>query len=133
MKIIVTGGRDFHDRDFVFEILNKIHAENRITEVVNGTCPTGADKHSKDWAIANNVKLTLFPADWAKHGKKAGPLRNAEMANYGADLCLAFAGGKGTNNMINEARKAGVKVEFVGDRVWNSIGTTRDLPETSWD
>jgi len=57
------------------------------------------------------------PADWERHGRAAGPIRNQEMADAGADLCIAFPYGigKGTYDMIERARKAGIPVEINPD------------------
>ena len=48
----------------------------------------------------------LFPADWDKHGRAAGPIRNKQMADY-ADVLIAVWDGKsrGTKNMIDEMNK----------------------------
>jgi len=55
-----------------------------------------------------------FPADWSRHGKSAGPIRNRQMLIEGRpDIVVAFPGGKGTANMIKQAVEAGVKVELV--------------------
>jgi predicted Rossmann-fold nucleotide-binding protein len=53
----------------------------------------------------------IFPANWPKHGKGAGFIRNQQMLNEGKpDLMIAFPGGKGTADMIEKAIKAGIKV-----------------------
>lgn len=56
----------------------------------------------------------MFPADWNKHGKAAGPILNAEMAEV-ADALIAFWDGKsrGTANMIQLAKDKGLKVAIV--------------------
>jgi hypothetical protein len=75
----------------------------------------GADMLADNWAIRHEVKRDVYPADWTTHGKKAGILRNAEMLASGVDLVIAFWDGKsrGTKNMIDRAKKAGVPVELV--------------------
>jgi hypothetical protein len=51
------------------------------------------------------------PAEWKKHGKRAGPLRNMRMLEeWKPDGVAAFPGGSGTADMIAQARNAGVKV-----------------------
>ena len=50
-------------------------------------------------------------ADWAKHGRKAGPIRNQRMIDEGRpDLVVAFPGGTGTADMVERARVAGIRV-----------------------
>ena len=61
------------------------------------------------------LKLKVFPADWNKHGRAAGPIRNRDMAEY-ADCLVAFEGGRGTQNMIKTAKELGLKVyDFGGE------------------
>lgn len=58
---------------------------------------------------------TQFHADWAKFGKRAGPIRNAEMAAYAAEangVLIAIKDPldcRGTTSMIEEAEKVGIK------------------------
>ena len=49
-----------------------------------------------------------MPADWTKHGKAAGPIRNQKMLDECPDLVVAFPGGKGTADMVRRAMKAGI-------------------------
>lgn len=72
-----------------------------ITEVVCGEA-AGADTLGKQWAELHGITVKSFPADWDRLGKKAGPIRNAEMGVY-ADGLIAFWDGQsaGTRHMIN--------------------------------
>jgi len=79
-------------------------------EIVCGGC-SGADQMAEEYASMIGLKSKVFMADWDKHGKAAGPMRNAEMAVY-SDYLIAFWDGssRGTKNMIGLARKGGLKV-----------------------
>lgn len=60
------------------------------------------------------VKHLPFEADWHTHGRAAGPIRNRRMIEEGKpDLVVAFPGGRGTANMVNQARAAGIEVREV--------------------
>ena len=108
MRIIVTGGRDYKDEATVTRVLTAI---NRDAELVHGHCPTGADKLADDlWAWYGYWVPERHPADWNLFGKAAGPLRNGEMADLGADICIAFPGGHGTEDMVSKAKHAGIPV-----------------------
>jgi len=110
MRIIVTGGRDYCDFEVVMNELNALLPS--LGTIVHGGA-RGADSLAEEWCQAAGVVSEVHPADWQVHGRPAGMIRNREMAKLGADLCLAFPGGKGTLGMINEARKAGIPVRFV--------------------
>lgn len=99
MRVIIAGPRDFVDEEFIFKNLDRISKSLNITEVVHGKAK-GVDTIAGKWVKYNKIKVTEFPADWDTFGKKAGFLRNKQMAEY-ADYLIAFYGGsKGTGMMI---------------------------------
>ena len=106
MRVLVTGGRSYANRELVQVVLDNANA----TAIIAGGAK-GADALAADWAIANGVQLHEFAADWAGYGPAAGPLRNQRMLDEGKpDRVVAFPGGKGTADMVRRARKAGVEV-----------------------
>lgn len=108
MRVIVAGGRDYQDYNRVKNILDTSIIE--ITEVVCGEA-AGADGLGRKWAEENKIPVTSFPANWNKYKRKAGFLRNTEMAEY-AESLIAFWDGfsKGTNHMIRIARGKNIPV-----------------------
>jgi hypothetical protein len=73
------------------------------------------------WAAINYVRTEVFPADWVRHGRAAGPVRNTRMLNDGEpDLVIAFPGGHGTADMVKQARAAGIEVREIGPRKMRS-------------
>lgn len=111
MKVLVCGGRDFNDAARVHFVLDHYHAEaTGFTLVIHGAA-RGADSLAGQWAILRDVAQRAFPADWNRHGRSAGHKRNAQMLVEGKpDLVIAFPGGRGTADMIRQARAAGVWV-----------------------
>lgn len=111
MKTIIAGSRGFCDYTLLCKSLSCLPWE--VTEVVSGTA-RGADQLGERWGLQTGLPVTRFPADWEKHGKRAGYLRNAEMAEY-ADALVAFWDGssRGTKHMIDLANKAGLQVHTV--------------------
>jgi hypothetical protein len=106
LRVLVTGGRDYADADLVTRALTMLKA----TEVAQGGA-SGADRLAALWAHDNNVPCVTFPADWAKHGKAAGPIRNRQMLDaFRPDVVAAFPGGRGTAHMITHAEDCGVPV-----------------------
>lgn len=117
-RVLVTGSRTWDAPAVVYEALNDVlGAADRPLVVVHGGA-RGADAHAAAWARAN--ALVNWPlvseerreADWARYGKRAGIIRNAEMVNAGADLCLSFIKGNspGATHCTALAEKAGIEV-----------------------
>jgi len=112
--VLCTGGRDFDDVDTVCLTLDHIadvaKLASPVSRVIVGDA-RGADAWVGYWARARNKLLVVYEADWAKHGKRAGILRNAQMlAESKPDIVVAFPGGRGTADMVRRAEKAGVRV-----------------------
>jgi hypothetical protein len=107
--VIATGSRDLKDRRFVYDALDKEHARLPIRLLKHGDY-RGLDRLARDWARERGVLEWPFPADWNTHGPKAGPLRNQQMADSGADDLLRFPGGDGTADMERRARAAKINV-----------------------
>lgn len=115
-RVIIAGGRDFVDYPLLEETCNDMLMEKRQSHhviIVSGHA-SGADALGERYAHENGLDLEAHPADWNKHGKTAGPIRNAEMAAV-ADALIAFWDGKsrGTADMINKARAKGLRVVVV--------------------
>lgn len=115
MRILVCGGRDFLDEGFCWQQLQSFHmsGDGPITEIIHGGA-RGADSFAGRWGKGEHIKVRQFPADWKKHGKAAGPIRNQEMLGTNPDAVLAFKGGKGTADMVRRAEAAGIRVERIG-------------------
>jgi hypothetical protein len=110
ISVLVCGGRDYNDRDTLFAALDKLHRLRTVREVISGMA-RGADTLAIHWARANDLPVREFPADWDRHGRRAGYIRNQQMLDDGQpDLVVAFPGGKGTAMMIDISRKADVPV-----------------------
>lgn len=104
--IIVTGGRDFDDYNKVAEVLELFD----IGLIIQGGA-SGADSLAKRYATLADIECKTFEADWNKHGKAAGPIRNRLMLiEHPNAVVVAFPGGRGTANCIEQALKAGMLV-----------------------
>lgn len=118
-RVIVTGSRKWADRVAVHRALDEQYRalEAGHLTVVHGGCASGADAYAAEWCWWNveaSVVQESHAADWDRHGKAAGPIRNGQMVAKGADLVLAFlqpgAPNNGTRNCIKLARAAGIPV-----------------------
>lgn len=110
VRIIVCGGRDYADRRHVSGVLDKIHTLRGVSEIIQGECPTGADRWAREWAVSYGIKLTRCRAEWEKYKKRAGPIRNRQMLELKPDGVVAFPGGAGTADMCRAAEESGVPV-----------------------
>lgn len=110
MRLIVCGGRDYADQECLFRHLDAFHKAEGVSCVISGAA-RGADALGELWAAARGVACVRFPANWDMHGKAAGHIRNGQMLTEGcADAVYAFPGGRGTANMVAQAKAAGVPV-----------------------
>lgn len=103
MDVIVTGGRDFTDLDFVCKVLDAL----KPTHIIHGGA-SGADTCAKYWAVSRGITHEVFEANWEKYGKAAGPRRNENMVwSCPNAIIVAFPGGAGTANCVETALKDG--------------------------
>lgn len=119
MRILVCGGRNYRNSQFLGQVLSDLTAEN-ISQgdpvtIIHGAA-RGADEMAGAWAMSNRLNMEVYAANWNEDGRAAGPIRNARMLAEGKpDLVVAFSGGRGTADMIAKARRAGVPVHIVGE------------------
>lgn len=111
MKTIVAGSRTITNYDFVWSSIAACPWHNDITEIVSGAAQ-GVDKMGESYARAHpNIKIKRFPAQWDAFGKRAGVMRNKDMAEYSDGLILIWDGqSKGSKNMLSEAKKRGLRI-----------------------
>lgn len=129
MRILVTGSRYWDDYDtftraltVAIETLADELPDDKNIVIVHGAAP-GADSMSERYVahVQNflsgkgyTIRTEQHPAEWDKYGKGAGPIRNKQMVDLGADLVVAFfrrgAQSRGTANCVQQAEKAGLRV-----------------------
>ncbi len=107
LTVIICGGRDFHDRTAVYNVLDKLHATNPFEFVITGGA-RGADSLADSWAVSCGIPRRAVLADWSI-GRHAGAVRNRAMLALAPDLVIAFPGGRGTADMVAQAIHAGIK------------------------
>jgi hypothetical protein len=112
MRVVIFGSRHWKDYQMILRVLTAM--SDRVSLVIGGEAE-GADLLGKKAAKALGLPYSGFPADWEKHGKSAGPIRNQEMIDQAMPtLGLAFHEdpylGKGTKDMFERCLKAGIPV-----------------------
>lgn len=112
MRILICGGRDYKNKERVFEVLDWLVTADEGHHICHGGA-RGADTLAGLWAKSRKVKCTVFPADWSL-GRSAGVLRNLQMLDeFRPQLVIAFPGGRGTFHMQTAARAAGVLIAAI--------------------
>jgi predicted Rossmann-fold nucleotide-binding protein len=125
-RVIVCGGRDFHNRKAVRKALEAVKRKHGPFVVIHG-CARGADTLAGEEARQMELGIMEFPAKWGKYGKKAGFVRNKQMLEEGkADAVIAFAGGRGTAMMVKLAKEANVPVWIRTDYRWDDYISVAD-------
>lgn len=125
MKVLVCGSRDWGDYEAIDRRLSGLPGEHEEITVLHGAASRKvkgdagvpveqsadmlADRAARYWRF----DVQTFPADWKKHGERAGLLRNLAMLDEKPDLVVAFQrnGSRGTQHTIDEARRRGIPVE----------------------
>ena len=115
MKILVCGGREFADKEFLYHFLDELLSdeENMITHVIHGGAH-GADRLAHSWAVSKGIQPVECIAIWRardiEYNARAGLERNLAMLALKPDIVIAFPGGRGTAHMCRIATAAGVPV-----------------------
>lgn len=126
LRVIIAGSRNFDDFSKLMDICNSI-LENTANKygnfdkirIISGTA-RGADRLGEQYAINMRYELSKFYPNWDGLGKRAGYVRNVEIAKFAIEnnsvgVLIAFWDGKskGTKRMIEQAAKYGLKVYAV--------------------
>lgn len=106
-RILIAGGRDFRYQKFLFRTMDRLtESIDKPIVVIHGDAK-GADRLGRDWAKFRNHKIETFPANWKKHGRSAGPIRNQQMLDEGKPhKVVVFPGGTGSEHMMNITENA---------------------------
>jgi len=112
MRLIIAGSRDFTDQKYLFEKIDEIRLQHKIT-VINCGLAKGADNMGKKYGQANDIEIIDYPALWDdltaqpckiklnKYGKEynvlAGFNRNEKMAVEGDILAVFYKKGASNN------------------------------------
>jgi hypothetical protein len=115
--VLLTGGRDFDDENWLFELLDTALQQCEqmgVRMVLLQGGAAGADRIGRAWADYQDgsVDLITVKADWKKYEKPgqknpAGPIRNQVMIDrYDPDYYIAMPGQRGTNDMVKRCKLA---------------------------
>ena len=108
MRVVIFGSRGITDMAILEQAIKQ--ASFHITTIISGGAK-GADALGEAYANAHNIPLEIYKPDWKKYGRKAGPLRNEQMAKL-ADAGIGLWDGqsRGTRHMHSYMQKIGKPV-----------------------
>lgn len=123
-RILVCGGRTYGvlppnptakefiqataERRILTKTLDKILLKTEIECIIQGGAK-GADRLGKEWANLNNIPCEEYKANWNKHGRAAGIIRNQEMLTEAKPtVAVVCPGGNGTADMVRRLKAAGI-------------------------
>jgi hypothetical protein len=115
MKVLVCGGRAFQNEALLEAELGALQPVPTL--VIQGGAG-GADALAERWAGRRGIHSARIHALWGIFGRAAGHVRNAAMLLLQPDLVVAFPGGRGTADMVSQAKAAGVRVIEVSAQEW---------------
>ena len=117
IRLLVCGSRDFDQFDFMHSILVTYFKHNSVEVLIHGGAK-GADSMAGGIAKWFGIPTDVYPADWKKHGKAAGPVRNRYMLEMSRPThAMAFFNKvktPGTTDMVKLLDEAGIPVQVYG-------------------
>lgn len=112
MKVLVTGGKTFRHRDWLWGALDLLHDMTPITQIIEGG-GMGTAVRAHEWAHRREVDCLTVLAEWTRLGNAALPTQQTKMAQLKPDVVLVCPGGKETASMIDIAQAHGLKLIYI--------------------
>ncbi len=111
--VLLAGSRNWQDYDMIAEIIGALKERySTVLLILEGGCPTGADKMVRDVCRLRNIPNITMHAHWI-HGKGAGPCRNRWMAALQpkeSHLFFQTPKSRGTMNMYKACQEYRIPV-----------------------
>jgi hypothetical protein len=116
-RILITGSRTWTNHTRIREVLGRWWARYPDAVLVHGAA-RGADRIAAALWRGWGLPTEAHPADWNRHGKAAGHVRNRQMVALGADVCVAFIrdGSPGATACTALAHQAGIPIDLHTER-----------------
>jgi hypothetical protein len=116
MRILVCGDRFWWDEKKMQEVFDDIVYDYENVTIIEGEAK-GADLMARKLALECGLDVEGYPANWNKHKKAAGAIRNRKMLDQRIDKVIAFhsdiENSKGTKDCITEAKRRGIPVTLI--------------------
>lgn len=120
-NILITGSRTLHDEHTLGSVMNHMIARKWDAHFIFGDAKTGADALALRIAQDGRLSYEVYEANWTKHGKKAGIIRNLDMLAPANEISQVWAWwdgeSRGTLHTITTAAKMGIPVSIFGRKL----------------
>lgn len=117
IRILITGDREWACPGIAEEVVTRLVARYGLGVVIVHGGAKGVDLSFELAAREQGLATEVHEADWKKHGRKAGPIRNQEMVELGAELAIAvhrnLSNSKGTRDCVRRCLEAGIPVWLI--------------------
>lgn len=113
MRLLICGDRNWTNSQLIEDLFWHLKPKMLIAGGARG-----ADIKAERIAVRLTVPHRIFPAQWDKHGRSAGPIRNQQMIDEGRpDLIVAFHNhieqSAGTADMLMKAERQSIPYALV--------------------
>ncbi len=115
MKVLVCGSRGYASEAHYDALHDALGDLWPLDMIISGGCKNSADELAERYAAETGIKIKVYYADWMKHGKSAGFVRNGEMILENPSQVIAIWDGvsRGTEHTIRLAARHSIPVIIV--------------------
>lgn len=116
MRVLICAGRHYADTRLCRQALEAFQREHEVRVLIHGGNQFLGGE-IEDWAREMGADIVRYPPNWQLHGKLAERLRNTFMLKDSRpDILIALPGGDDTEELVNQARQAGIPILPVNGR-----------------
>jgi hypothetical protein len=114
MKIIVCGSEDYQNKQLLTRTLREYTKRHKVSVIVIGQAQ-GAETMAAEWAMQNNVRLSIVPTNRHMQGREATVERNTRIveSNRDAAAVLHFMGCDSSEDLCQRALRNNIVVDDV--------------------
>lgn len=129
-RVLIYGSRGWTDSNAIRNVILKLTKDDVVIHGGAG----GADSIAGRWAQACGIPVEVYPADWRKYGRAAGPIRNQQMIDEGKPTeAYGFrmkGASRGTDDMCRRVQQAGILPHslYLEAEAWTSDGPSVSRP-----
>ncbi|OLF53950.1 DUF2493 domain-containing protein [Pseudomonas chlororaphis] len=115
MRVLICAGRHYTDERLCRRVLDAFQRLHEVRVLIHGGSQFLGGQ-IEDWGREIGADIVRYPANWQMHGKLAERLRNSFMLRDSRpDIVIALPGGDDTDELLAQARAAGIQTLSVND------------------